>query len=318
MKGLETDNFLPSTPGTLFTYSGASPENSSSQPLVTATTPVRSQFVGAVLERLESIGVGTKVGSVTLCKAEFCRQPPDVGGGGGDGKGGVRGAIVDKDSAGKIVAARREWLAAASKLRIQQVKVQISQAAAFSFDFCSLLLIAGVLAGIGLVSENTVVIVASMLVSPIMGPVLGMTFGAVVRDGKLIKESMKTEFVALLLCVLMGVLLGLVCIFGGFFVDTWPTTEMSSRGDLSGLLTGIAIAVPSGMGVALSTLGNNTSSLVGVAISASLLPPAVNAGVCWIVALLLKIGAVEGFKGSEVGAGGGGKGWSTGALHTKT
>jgi hypothetical protein len=36
------------------------------------------------------------------------------------------------------------------------------------------------------------------------------------------------------------------------------------------------------MGVALSILGNNTSSLVGVAISASLLPPAVNAGICWI------------------------------------
>jgi len=46
----------------------------------------------------------------------------------------------------------------------------------------------------------------------------------------------------------------------------------------TGLLTGIAVAIPSGMGVCLSILGGNTSSLVGVAISASLLPPAVNAG----------------------------------------
>ena len=37
------------------------------------------------------------------------------------------------------------------------------------------------------------------------------------------------------------------------------------------------IALPSGAGVALSLLGGNTGSLVGVAISASLLPPAVNA-----------------------------------------
>ena len=34
----------------------------------------------------------------------------------------------------------------------------------------------------------------------------------------------------------------------------------------------------SGIGVALSVLGNNNSSLIGVAISASLLPPAVNCG----------------------------------------
>jgi hypothetical protein len=47
------------------------------------------------------------------------------------------------------------------------------------------------------------------------------------------------------------------------------------------------------MGVALSILGNNTSSLVGVAISASLLPPAVNAGICWAHAILIRAGSVE-------------------------
>jgi len=47
------------------------------------------------------------------------------------------------------------------------------------------------------------------------------------------------------------------------------------------------------MGVALSILGNNTSSLVGVAISASLLPPAVNAGLCWAYAILIRSGRIE-------------------------
>ena len=40
------------------------------------------------------------------------------------------------------------------------------------------------------------------------------------------------------------------------------------------------------MATALSTLGKNSSGLVGVAISLSLLPPAVNAGLCWMFALL--------------------------------
>lgn len=40
---------------------------------------------------------------------------------------------------------------------------------------------------------------------------------------------------------------------------------------------GLLVAIPSGAGVALSILGGNAGSLVGVAISASLLPPAVNA-----------------------------------------
>jgi len=49
------------------------------------------------------------------------------------------------------------------------------------------------------------------------------------------------------------------------------------RGLERSLWVGVLIAVPSGAGVALSILGGNTGSLVGVAISASLLPPAVNA-----------------------------------------
>jgi len=49
------------------------------------------------------------------------------------------------------------------------------------------------------------------------------------------------------------------------------------RGMARSLWVGVLIAVPSGAGVALSVLGGNTGSLVGVAISASLLPPAVNA-----------------------------------------
>jgi len=49
---------------------------------------------------------------------------------------------------------------------------------------------------------------------------------------------------------------------------------------------GVAIAVPSGVGVAISVLGGNSGSMVGVAISASLLPPAVNTGLYWAMALM--------------------------------
>jgi hypothetical protein len=57
--------------------------------------------------------------------------------------------------------------------------------------------------------------------------------------------------------------------------------EMLNRGDQFGLSSGILIAIPSGVATALSTLGQNSSGMVGVAISLLLLPPAVNAGMCW-------------------------------------
>lgn len=71
------------------------------------------------------------------------------------------------------------------------------------------------------------------------------------------------------------------------------TDEMESRASLSNFLVALPVAFFSDMGVAVSLLDNVTSSLVGVAISASLLPPAVNAGVVWIYYAYVKHGLIE-------------------------
>ena len=60
-------------------------------------------------------------------------------------------------------------------------------------------------------------------------------------------------------------------------VESGCDVEFLCRGLYHGLLVGVMIAIASGGGVALAVLGGNTASLVGTAISASLLPPAVNA-----------------------------------------
>ena len=56
---------------------------------------------------------------------------------------------------------------------------------------------------------------------------------------------------------------------------------MRSRGELRNLWIGSLVALPSGAAVALSILSGAQCSLIGVAISASLLPPCVNAGLLW-------------------------------------
>ena len=70
----------------------------------------------------------------------------------------------------------------------------------------------------------------------------------------------------------------------------WPTQEMASRGHEPGLASGAFIAAVSGVGVALSVLGEYLSTVIGVAISASLLPPAVNCGMLMALTLYGEIG----------------------------
>lgn len=137
------------------------------------TVMVKDASIGIILERLERIGVGSTVGSISIYKAELCRaadlvspNPISVStrGESKDQKEGEDGVTGNP----KIEAARMAWKNAASRLRVEQVKEQIHEQAVMSFDFLALLTIASILAGIGLITDSTVVIVASMLVSPIM------------------------------------------------------------------------------------------------------------------------------------------------------
>jgi uncharacterized hydrophobic protein (TIGR00271 family) len=178
-----------------------------------------------------------------------------------------------------------------ARVLVDKLIEQISGGAALSFDFVALVSIASILAGVGLATNNAVVIVASMLVSPLMSPVLALTFGLFVCDSRLAFRGASSELVGLLLCVVVGFIVGLV--FGPLveFPEVtggqWPTNEMRSRGTGIGLVVGVVVALASGCGVALGIAGNNVSGLVGVAISASLLPPIVNAGMLWSYALSL-------------------------------
>jgi len=178
-----------------------------------------------------------------------------------------------------------------SRIAVDSAVELVKASAEFSFDYVMLVLVASMLSCIGLATNNVVVIVASMLVSPLMGPILGVTFGYTLGETELTKMGLFSELVGLGICASVGFVGGL---FAALAIgDQWPTQEMWIRASPSSVYIGIAIAIPSGIGVALSVLGNNTSSLVGVAISASLLPPAVNTGMLLAMASLLSTDYVD-------------------------
>ena len=152
----------------------------------------------------------------------------------------------------------------------------------------------GIIAALGLLFDSSVVLTASMLVSPIMGPILAGIFGWVLIDKKLMKLGIKVELCSLFICILIGFVIGtFFCLIIAYDklegIQQFPTEEMIQRCERSNLVVGFLVAIPSGVAVALGVLGGNFGSLVGVAISASLLPPAVNAGILWFSALFIHL-----------------------------
>lgn len=127
-----------------------------------------------------------------------------------------------------------------------------------------------------------------MLISPLMGPIIAATFGTVIKDHQLTKFGIVNELIGILITTVVGFVFGLIVfnVDDSFSRGEGLTMEMLSRTDTHSLIVGIFIAIPSGAAVAISILGENIGSLVGVAISASLLPPAVNSGLLWALAVM--------------------------------
>jgi uncharacterized hydrophobic protein (TIGR00271 family) len=234
-----------------------------------------------VLHKLRQAGIGTDFSSsVTVLRSSLHYEGEEEV---------EEKEEVTKEEVGEVEdRVGRFYSSIKSRMMVGEVITNIENNAHFTFDFLMLLMLAGVIAFLGLVESSSVTLVASMLISPLMGPILAGVFGTVIGDRKLRNLGIANELLSLGICIVVGFLLGLmVCPWAATYgASEWPTREMRSRGELRALWVGVLVAVPSGAGVALSVLGGNAGSLVGVAISASLLPPAVNAGFFWSLSLL--------------------------------
>jgi len=182
--------------------------------------------------------------------------------------------------------AKRTSKFAKRRLLTEYVYAQVLNQSKLTLDFLLFCLIGAILAGVGLATDNAVTIVASMLVSPLMGPILGLTLGTIIRSRVLIVKSIKSELAGCLLALCTGMVIGAVLSpFGGPHSLGFPTFQMLDRGRLEGIIFGIVIAFVSGIGVALAVSHGSINSLVGVAISAALLPPITNTGMLFSYAL---------------------------------
>lgn len=171
---------------------------------------------------------------------------------------------------------------------IQRVKImhdRFVNDAQYNFNYSTMLLIASIIAAFGLGSGSEATIIASMLVSPLMGPVTAIAYGISIGDYKMVRMGLVTEITSLIFCILIGIIISTIMQNFPFLIeDPLPHPEqMLSRGSWQNFYCGIPIAFFSGLGVAVGLLDSQTNSLVGVAISASLLPPAVNAGMLWVL-----------------------------------
>ncbi|THD70040.1 DUF389 domain-containing protein [Robertkochia marina] len=132
---------------------------------------------------------------------------------------------------------------------------------------CSILI-----ASVGLNANSTAVVIGAMLISPLMGPILGIGFAIAINDIDLLRRSLKN----------FGVMVGLSIITAFLFFRFFPLQDENSellartapdvRDVLIAFFGGLALVI------ARAKKGTIASVIFGVAIATALMPPLCTVG----------------------------------------
>ncbi|TFV93050.1 DUF389 domain-containing protein [Algoriphagus kandeliae] len=180
------------------------------------------------------------------------------------------------------------WVRHATTEEFKELFTLLRQNSKASSSFLVLMALSTLIATFGLFGNSSPVVIGAMILAPLMGPIISLAMGALRQDGILVKNSLATIF--------LGILIGL------FFavIITWITplkilnSEIVAR--IRPNLLDLGVAVAAGVaGAYAHSREEIAKTLAGVAISVALVPPLAVAGiglgwgnwnVCWGASLL--------------------------------
>lgn len=140
------------------------------------------------------------------------------------------------------------------------------------FDFFLFVILAVLMATLGLILNSAAVVIGSMLIAPILYPVLSLALGVVISDYQLFYRSLYTLAKSVALAVALAFLATM------FTSDLQIGSEIESR--IVPNLAYFMVAVISGFAVAYSLVQPDLNeTFPGIAVSVALLPPLAVAGV---------------------------------------
>ena len=226
---------------------------------------------GRVLEELAARGIGYTCGSVEVL--ELRTSMPRA---------------ASSSSAARADAARKRFRLT-DRTWIEEIYETVDASFHLTFDFLVMVICAAIVCAVGLLDNNSTFVTASMLLSPLMNPILATTLGAVIGDWRMVRKGARNELVGVLLTFGIGVAIGVLSEWGfPLSSDVEPGLGANATLDykaeqlhytVDDLLMGVLIAVPSGIALALAITTVLSQMVAGVAIATSILPPIVASGI---------------------------------------
>ncbi len=208
---------------------------------------IADELVEILTDGLQKVGVGKVYGTYQIIPLEFAAGMQ------------IKSEVDEKETA-KLQRVSRE-----------EILEDIKSKARLTTNYITYSILASILAALGLLTDNIIMIIASMIIAPFIGPIIGLSLGVTLDLKELFDESLKSEATGLGISILVGFVITIITPY------SHPTNQIMYRAFPTYL--DLLFALTAGLAAALSIVSVEVMSIVGVAIAASLVPPAANVGV---------------------------------------
>ncbi|MCG3225010.1 MAG: TIGR00341 family protein [Candidatus Heimdallarchaeota archaeon] len=213
----------------------------------TLHTVVENQQTSILLEELKGLGVGTVFGNIIVTPVTLT-----------------------------ISSDKKEVSVKGRGISTDEMIANIKGLALLNPTFIALIFLAGVLASFGLIYDNVIIIIASMIIAPLLAPIALTVLGTMTPKNIFSKKAILAEVVGLVIIIVIGLIVGVIF--------NWTNPEMMEASKQIDIRTNpgigdIIFAIASGLAAGLFIIRGESTSIVGVAVAASLCPPAANVGV---------------------------------------
>jgi len=153
---------------------------------------------------------------------------------------------------------------------IEELYEHVIEDVSISSTFFILIILASIVASIGILYDNVAVIIGSMVIAPLLGSSMALSLATTLADKKLAKDALIISTSGYTIAIVIGLFFGII------FTINPSSAEILSRTDIN--LMYILLAFASGIAGAISFIKDVSQSLVGVMVAVALLPPLVVTG----------------------------------------
>lgn len=156
------------------------------------------------------------------------------------------------------------------RLTRQELYSNINKDVTISVSYILLIIISSIIAGIGLIRDNSTIIIGSMVIAPFLGPNVSLAFSTTIGDRKTLFQSLAKLFTGI------GISFSIALLWGLFYKIDPSAYEIASRTDIGFL--DVVLAFITGVAAILSVNKGVVDALVGVMVAVAFMPPIIASG----------------------------------------